>query len=90
MDRAFYNLAVFSDPRLAVYSGFEPATSPSAVRYTTNSANHSQNPAALTTEYPGVWSQSGFHDAKPSGNLGLNINGTLCEGGNVLEKVGHL
>ena len=72
--------------RLAVYSGFEPATSRSAVRYATNSANHSQNPAQLTTEYPGFWSQSGFHYAKPSGNLGLNINGTLCEGGNVLEK----
>ena len=71
--------------RMAVYSGFEPATSRSAVRYATNSANHSQNPAPLTTEYPGFWSQSGFYYAKPSGNLGLNINGTLCEGGNVLE-----
>ena len=63
-------------PRLAVYAS--------------NSANHSQNPAPLTTEYPGFWSQSGFYYAKPSGNLGLNINGTLCERGNVLEKVGHL
>ena len=75
--------------RLAVYSGFEPATSRSAVWYTTNSANHSRNPAPLT-KYPGFWSQSGSHYAKPSGNLGLNINGTLCEGGNVPEKVGHL
>ena len=80
----------FFTPRLTVYSGFEPTTSRSAVRYATNSANHSQNPAPLTTEYPGFWSQSGFHYAKPSGNLGLNINGTLCEGGNVPEKVGHL
>ena len=76
-------------PQLAVYSGFEPATSRSAVWYTTNSANHSRNPAPLT-KYPGFWSQSGYHYAKPSGNLGLNINGTLCEGGNVLEKLGHL
>ena len=79
----------FFTPRLTVYSGFEPTTSRSAVRYATNSANHSQNPAPLT-KYPGFWSQSGFHYAKPSGNLGLNINGTLCEGGNVPEKVGHL
>ena len=80
----------FFRPPLTVYSGFEPTTSRSAVRYATNSANHSQNPAPLTTEYPGFWSQSGFHYAKPSANLGLNINGTLCERGNVLEKVGHL
>ena len=79
----------FFRTRLAVYSGFEPTTSRSAVRYATNSANHSQNPAPLT-KYPGFWSQSGFHYAKPSGNLGLNINVTLCEGGNVPEKVGHL
>ena len=39
--------------RLAVYSGFEPATSRSAVRYATNSANHSQNPAPLT-KHPGL------------------------------------
>ena len=87
--RAFCNLARFLDsgfrPVSPVYSGFEPATSRSAVRYATNSANHSQNPAPLT-KYPGFWSQSGFHYAKSSGNLGLNINGTLCEGGNVLEK----
>ena len=76
-------------PQLAVYSGFEPATSRSAVWYATNSANHSRNPAPLT-KYPGFLSQSGSHYAKPSGNLGLNINGTLCEGGNVLEKLGHL
>ena len=80
----------FFRPPLTIYSGFEPTTSRSAVRYATNSANHSQNPAPLTTEYPGFWSQSGFYYAKPSGNLGLNINGTLCERGNVLEKVGHL
>ena len=80
----------FFRPPLTVSSGFEPTTSRSAVRYATNSANHSQNPAPLTTEYPGFWSQSGFYYAKPSGNLGLNINGTLCEGGNVLEKLGHL
>ena len=43
-----------------------------------------------TSKYPGFWSQSGCHYAKPSRNLGLNINGTLCEGGNVPEKVGHL
>ena len=85
--RVFCNLAVFLDS--GWQSGFEPATSRSAVRYATNSANHSQNPAPLT-KYPGFWSQSGFHYAKPSGNLGLNINGTLCEGGNVPEKVGHL
>ena len=83
----------FFRPLLTVYSGFEPATSRSAVRYATNSANHSQSPAPLTTECPGFcgfWSQSGFHYAKPSGNVGLNINGTLCEGGNVRGKVGHL
>ena len=39
----------FFRTRLAVYSGFEPTTSRSAVRYATNSANHSQNPAPLTT-----------------------------------------
>ena len=76
----------FFRPRLAVYSGFEPAPSRSAVWYATNSANHSQNPAQLATEYHGFWSQSGFHYAKPSRNLGLNINGTLCKGGNVLEN----
>ena len=83
----------FFRPPLTVYSGFEPTTSRLAVRYATNSANHSQNPTQLATEYHGFcgfWSQSGFHYAKPSGNLGLNINGTLCEGGNVLEKLGHL
>ena len=59
MVRAFCNLAVFFRPRLTVYSGFEPATSRSAVRYATNSVNHSQNPAPLT-KYPGFWSQSGL------------------------------
>ena len=78
----------FFRPPLTVYSGFEPTTSRSAVRYATNSANHSQNPAPLT-KYPGFLVSEWFPLCRTF-LFGLNINGTLCEGGNVLEKVGHL